>query len=200
MNDELVIEPRIVVSLGDRWAGVLLCAELRERGRVAAYAARLAAALLLPDPWEVGPVRAVLVDRESLHDRDVSTLRWFRASGEGPAALLLAAADVPVPGGPWDRVLRRPLTIGALADAIEPWVSSPSSAPPDVRPSGVDLRLGLPWPAAFSARSGHSRHAEAPRNAGERERARVAMVQFALEHQVVCGSSDPSSDPLLRNG
>lgn len=208
MNAELGPEPRIIVSLGDRWAGVLLCAELRERGRVAAYADGLAAALLLPDPWEVSPVRVVLVDRESLRDRDLATLRWFRASGEGPAAILLTAADGPLPAGPWDRMLRRPVTIGALADAVEHSLKdavehslkSDATVPPEVHPDGIDLRLGWPWPCARCACCGGSRHGEPPRNATDREQTRIALVQFALEHEVHCSKPGPPGADRPRSG
>lgn len=176
-------EPRIVVSMGDRWACVVLCAELRERGYVAGCADGLSAALLLPEPRQVGPVRAVLVDHESLRDRDLDVLRWLRMSGHGPATVVVIAGDASVPAGPWEQVLRRPVTIGEIADVIQQWVRSTARMPPDIRPEGIDLRFGSPWPTARCARCGCSRHCTAPRNAIEREEARIALVQFAVEHE-----------------
>lgn len=182
-NDEPAIEPRIVVALADRWACVVLCAELRERGHVAGCADRLAAALLLPDPRQAGPVRAVLADRESLRDRDVAVLRWLRALGHGPAVILLTAADAPDVPGPWDRGLRRPVTIGAIADVLEESVRSTVLTPPDAHPDSMDLRLGPPWPSARCAPCGASRHCAPPRGAVELDQVRIALAQFAVEHQ-----------------
>jgi len=160
-----------------------MCAELRERGRLARCVERLSAALLLPDPRQVGPVRAVLCESSSLDDRDVTVLRWWRAVAGGPAVALLHPAGRDVPAGPWDLVMRRPVTVGATADALERLVLDGAPRLPDVYPAAhIALRLGPPWPAAWCSRCGRSRHGQPPENAWDRALTHTALVQFALEH------------------
>jgi hypothetical protein len=175
-------EPRVLVAFADQWASVLLCAELRERGYCAACVASLSAELLLPEPG-LGPVRVTLADRERCRKNDVTTLQYFRAFGEGPACLLLIAADAEIIAGPWDEVLRRPLTIGALADAVErlAGTTAPSACEPPLF-RWIFLRPGDPWPAAQCTHCGRSRHCQPSPGADERETVRVELVKFALEH------------------
>jgi hypothetical protein len=175
-------EPRILVDLCDPWSGTLLCAELRERGYLAGRVERLAAAILVPSLEQVGLVRTVVGDGEALGALDTSTLQWLRRIGNGPAVAILVAAGAPTPEGPWDRVLRRPLTIGAVADTVEELVRA---APParDWRFPGIDVRLDAPWPSVRCLHCNRSRHCEPPRNDVERELVRVAFVKFALEHE-----------------
>jgi hypothetical protein len=175
--------------LKDRWTCVLLCAELRERGYLARCTQRLAVLLLLSDsqrgfsdPSWVGPVHAVLADRDALRAVDILTLTWLRAAFDLPAVALLDAADAGTFAGPWDRVLRRPLTLGAVADGLEELVRGRRATQRDVRVGGIDLRLDSPWPAARCLPCGSERHCESPRNAIERERVRTALAAFAVEH------------------
>jgi hypothetical protein len=176
-------EPRVLVALGDRWTCVLLCAELRERGYVATCVARLSAELLLSEPD--APVRVAVADGETLRERDSATLLWFRATGDGPACLLLLAADAETIAGPWDESLRRPLTLGNLADAVER-IAGVTVTPGQGEPPSRDIlvrRGDDPWPAARCTRCGKSRHCDPPRNTQEGENVRVALVKFALEHE-----------------
>jgi hypothetical protein len=183
-------EPRIVVALTDHWMCAILCAELRERGYVASCVQGIAIALLLRSAQDEGPVEVALTDAESLRERDLAAIRWSRVVGGRPAALALVAADAAAPRGRWARVLRRPVTIGAVADAVESVVrtlgSTHTGAPPeagDVRCDAVELRLGPPWPSASCAGCGCRRHCQPPRGDDELQIARTALLQFAVEHE-----------------
>jgi hypothetical protein len=126
-------------------------------------------------------VGVTFADRAQLGDRDVAILQHLRAVGRGPRVGILVAADADIAAGPWDFILRRPQRMERIVEAV---ARLARLLPPRTEPScsGLALRLGPPWPSAHCRGCGASRHCAPPRNRGERERARVALVQFALEH------------------
>ena len=115
---ESIADPRIAVALDDHWACALVCAELREDACDASCVDRVAPVLLLSEAAEAGSIRAVVLEREHLRERDVAALKWSRAIDGEPAVLLLAAAGAELPSGPWDLVMRRPVTLGALLTLV----------------------------------------------------------------------------------
>jgi hypothetical protein len=111
--------PRVILAIPDQWPRALLRAELRERGYDAVGAKDLVDALGIPasDPGR-GPVRLLLVDHGALAGpEDLLLFRLSGRYGDPPVVLLASAATAP-PRGPWTRVLRRPVSIGEIADAV----------------------------------------------------------------------------------
>lgn len=112
--------PRALLIQPAQWPRALLRAELEEQGVDAVGAPSLVAALDV-DPLEPGrgPVRAVLIDQDALADPLWRT--WVHALRvrHPTAKVLLVAPRVAAPApGPWDEVLRRPVSIGELATAV----------------------------------------------------------------------------------
>ena len=102
-----------------QWPRALLRAALREVGydAIGTRTVKGARALLASGEGR-GPVRLILLDQDALTEdsqRDLDKLR--RASDA--ALVLLAPATRRVSEGGWTGVLRRPLTVGELAQAIE---------------------------------------------------------------------------------
>lgn len=111
--------PRVILVIPDQWPRALLRAELRERGYDAVGAKDLVDALGIPasDP-DRGPVRLVLLDHRVLAGpEDLLLFRLRSRHGDSPVVLLASATAAPERGA-WARVLRRPLSIGEIADAV----------------------------------------------------------------------------------
>src|SRR5262249_45317692 len=110
--------PRILLVMPEHWERVLVRAELLERGYDGAGAPDLASALDYP-ALELGrdAVRAILVDERALANMP-DELRRLRAKHPLARWLVLTRAGGAAPQGPWQRVLRRPLAIGAVVDAL----------------------------------------------------------------------------------
>jgi len=104
----------------DQWLRAGLRGELRERGYDAVGARDLVEAIRVarPEPGR-GPVRLVLLDQSSLGDElsadGVRELR--RAIRDAPAALI-APGNRRKADGEWAAVLRRPITVGEIADYV----------------------------------------------------------------------------------
>lgn len=116
---EADLPPRILLVMPAQWPRALLRAALRELGYDAVGTRTLSGARsLLPSREGRGPVRLILVDQDALTgdaDGDLEQLhRWTNAP-----LVLLAPATRRVSEGVWAGVLRRPLTIGELAQSIE---------------------------------------------------------------------------------
>jgi hypothetical protein len=173
----------IAIAVEDHWTCALLCAELRERGLRARCVDHLAAALLLSEEEEREPTRLVVTEARVLQGADVPALQSLRAVDGRPAVLLIAPANSAVPDGPWDRLLRRPLTFGSLVECIGKATETAPRRDADGGLAGIVVRTGLPWPAVSCARCNTSRQCEAPRDARERERVRIAIAQFIVAHR-----------------
>jgi hypothetical protein len=111
--------PRVLLVMPDQWPRALLRAELRERGYDALGAPGLPAALAYPVAVpERGPVGLVLVDQQALEPpHEELFARLLERHGHPPSLLLSRGGQQPSVG-PWTRVLRRPVSIADLADAV----------------------------------------------------------------------------------
>jgi len=118
-NDVGGAPPRVILAMPDHWPRSLLRAELRERGYDAVGTTDLVGALGIPagDPGR-GPVRLLLVDHSILAGPGDLLLFRLRARHGDPPVVLLASAAGPTGAGPWVQVLRRPASIGEIADAV----------------------------------------------------------------------------------
>jgi hypothetical protein len=103
-----------------QWPRALLRAALREQGYDASGTRAVNGALFQagPDPAR-GPVRLVLVDQDALGEGDMRQVEELRGRTSGVPILLLAPAMRRVQEGPWARVIRRPISISQLVQAIE---------------------------------------------------------------------------------
>ena len=111
--------PRILVVMPAQWPRALLRAALREVGydAIGTRTVRGARTLLTSGEGR-GPVRLILLDQDALtHDAQIDLDKLRRAADA--SLVLLAPATRRVSEGVWTGVLRRPLTVGELAQAIE---------------------------------------------------------------------------------
>ncbi|MGH7546594.1 MAG: hypothetical protein ACREMM_00295 [Gemmatimonadales bacterium] len=108
---------RVLIASAEQPFRTLLRAELREAGYDATGASSLASGLHQPAvAGDRGPVRLVIVD--DCTAAVPALLEAARAQYPGSRFLLVqAGAGAPPPGG-WDRVLRRPVTIGEIVAAV----------------------------------------------------------------------------------
>jgi hypothetical protein len=125
--------PRVLLVMPDQWPRALLRAELRERGYDALGAPGLAAALAYPvSVPERGPVRLLLLDQTAVGADEGPLLARLVERHGHPAGVLLTRTGQAPTGGGWTRVLRRPVTIAALADAVTSLLPlPPDGADPD---------------------------------------------------------------------
>src|SRR6058998_4234200 len=122
--------PRILIMSPDRRSRALLRAELREAGYDAIGASSLTTTLRYPpDEPDRGPVRLFIVDGDAA--AAPALLERTRARYPGSRFLLIrsgaaaAPPDPPDPPRPWQRVLRRPITIGEIVAAARELVPLP---------------------------------------------------------------------------
>jgi len=125
--------PRILIMSPDQRSRALLRAELREAGYDAIGASSLTTTPRYPpDEPDRGPVRLFIVDGDAA--AAPALLERTRARYPGSRFLLIrsgaAAApphppDPPDPPRPWQRVLRRPITIGEIVAAARELVPLP---------------------------------------------------------------------------
>ena len=121
--------PRILIVSPDQRSRALLRAELRETGYDAIGASSLTTALRYPpDEPDRGPVGLFIVDGDAA--AAPALLERTRARYAGSRFLLIrsgaaAAPPDPDPPGPWQRVLRRPITIGEIVAAARELVPLP---------------------------------------------------------------------------
>ena len=112
--------PRIVIVSADQWLRAGLRGELRERGYDAVGARDVAEAIRASrlEPGR-GPVRVVLVDQVSLGAalEPAAVDELHRATWRA-RLVLLAPRNRKEADGPWADILRRPLTMGDIADHV----------------------------------------------------------------------------------
>jgi hypothetical protein len=123
------LPPRILLVMPAQWPRALLRAALREEGYDASGTRAVNGALYraAPDPAR-GPVRLVLIDQDALSANDVGQIDDLRGRTSGAPMVLLAPATRRVQPGPWTRVIRRPISIAALVQAIESLAPLPPGA------------------------------------------------------------------------
>jgi hypothetical protein len=168
------VMPSALIVMPEHWTAALLKAELLERGWDAACAPSMAEGLVLAAGRKIS---VALVDQAALSSRDPRLLAWAVAH-EGMRLVLLTGAMTEQARGPWQRVLRRPLSLGAIADAL----ASSASAPSPRVETGFSVRLDKPWPAIACAHCGRSRHYEMPRGEGEMRAVEADLPAFVVEH------------------
>jgi hypothetical protein len=116
-----------VLVMPAQWPRALLRAALREAGYDASGTRSLKMAVPQGAPEAGrGPVRLVVLDQDALSDADGRPLEELRTSGT--PVVLLAPVLRRVREGPWTRVIRRPVSIGDLVQAIETLIPLASEA------------------------------------------------------------------------
>jgi hypothetical protein len=130
--------PRVLLILPEQWPRALLRAALREIGYDAVGAPGLRGALryraTAPDR---GPVRLVMIDQAALGRPDAGAeLTALIDRHGGPELILIAKsrqAPLPPPAGEiaWGRIVRRPVSIAELVDAVRAVVPLESHHPLD---------------------------------------------------------------------
>ena len=116
---EADLPPRILLIMPAQWPRALLRAALREVGYDAIGTRTVnGARVLLPSREGRGPVRLILIDQDALTEDAQEDLEMLRRCSDAPL-VLLAPSTRRVSEGGWSGVLRRPLAVGELAQAIE---------------------------------------------------------------------------------
>jgi hypothetical protein len=122
------LPPRILLVMPTQWPRALLRAALREVGYDAIGTRTVRGARILLTSGEGrGPVRLILLDQDALTEDAREDLDQLRRASDA-ALVLLAPATRRVSKGGWTGVLRRPLTVGELTQAIERLVPLPTAA------------------------------------------------------------------------
>ena len=116
---EAALPPRILLVMPAQWPRALLRAALREVGYDAIGTRTVKGAhVLLRSGGGRGLVRLILIDQDALIEETQGDLEMLRRGSDAPL-VLLAPATRRVSEEGWTGVLRRPLTVGELAQAIE---------------------------------------------------------------------------------
>ena len=119
--------PRVLLVIPGQWPRALLRAELRERGCDALGARDLGEAMIHPAIAPArGPVRLVVIDQDALAGAGEASVTRVLQRHAGSVAMLLARGGTMPPAGPWQRVIHRPVTIAAIADAVLELVPIPA--------------------------------------------------------------------------
>src|SRR5258706_6591352 len=119
---ESALPPRVLLVMPEQWPRALLRAALREVGYDALGTRTLSSALRVnPNEPDRGPVRLVILDQSVLGGDADDQLVQLLARNESPATILLARPTValPDPDGSWQRVLRRPVSVGEIVAATQ---------------------------------------------------------------------------------
>jgi hypothetical protein len=112
---ESYLPPRVLLVMPEQWPRALLRAALREVGtRTLGSALRVN-----PNDPGRGPVRLVILDQSVLGGDADDQLAQLLARNESPATILLARPTLAVPDGSWQRVLRRPVSVGEIVAATQ---------------------------------------------------------------------------------
>ena len=127
-HDARMTPPRVLIVIPAQWTRALLRAELRESGYDAAGARDLLEALGSGSE-AADPVRLILLDQDALAAGDAKLLHdlldRLRARHPSAVMVLLAGATHKAPEGPFQQVLRRPMSIADIVRAIERVVPLP---------------------------------------------------------------------------
>lgn len=122
------LPPRILVVMPAQWPRALLRAELREHGYDAAGARDLLEALGEGESSE-GPLCLMLIDQDALAEGDPALLHDLLnrlvARHREAVVMLLAGTMHKAPEGPWQQVLRRPMSISDIVTAVQRTVPLP---------------------------------------------------------------------------
>jgi hypothetical protein len=117
---ESSLPPRVLLVMPEQWPRALLRAGLRDVGYDAVGTRTLGSALRInPDELDRGPVRLVILDQSVLGGDADHQLAHLLARNELPATILLARPTLTIPDGSWQRVLRRPVSVGEIVTAAQ---------------------------------------------------------------------------------
>jgi hypothetical protein len=166
--------PRALLVMPEHWSCVLLRATIIERGWDAACLRTLSGALFTARPTP----RVILLDVDALRPGDAALLAALDGLAVRPRLVVLALAKKEPPPGPWEKVLRRPLPLDALADAI----LAVRDAKVTYAPGRFDVGLDPPWPRIRCGRCTMTRHFPVPRSDEEEDAVRSDMLRFVVEH------------------
>jgi DNA-binding response OmpR family regulator len=109
----------VLVVMAEQWPRALLRSALRETGYDAVGTRTLSTALRVPVSLAGrGPVRLIVVDQSALHDDGGDRLERLLANHGHPPTMLLARSTSAAPGGSWDHVLRRPVSVAEISTAV----------------------------------------------------------------------------------
>jgi DNA-binding response OmpR family regulator len=112
--------PRVLIVMPEQWPRALLRSALREGGYDAVGTRTLSSALRVPVTMPGrGPVRLIVVDQAALDEEAGDRLERLLASHGHPATMLLARSTSAAPGGRWDSVLRRPVSVAEIVRAVQ---------------------------------------------------------------------------------
>lgn len=113
------LPPRILLVMPDQWTRALLRAALRDVGYDAVGTRTIESALRIPvvDPAR-GAVRLIIIDQPALSGASDEAVSRLLARHGTPATLLLVRAMVTPPEGPWQHVLRRPVSVADIVSAV----------------------------------------------------------------------------------
>ena len=115
---ESTFSPRVLIVMPEQWPRALLRAALREAGYDAVGTRNLGTALRIPsDEPDRGPVRVVVVNQSALGGADDKLTELLSRHG-APTTILLSRATIVTPRGPWQRVLKRPVTIDDIVTTV----------------------------------------------------------------------------------
>jgi DNA-binding response OmpR family regulator len=108
----------VLLVMPDQWPRALLRSALREAGYDAIGTRTLASALRVraSDPR---PASLIVLDQAAVGSGDDPALSRLLARHENPPTILIARATAATPAGPWQRVLRRPLSVADIAAAVQ---------------------------------------------------------------------------------
>ena len=104
-----------------QWPRALIRAALREAGYDAVGTQSLATALRIrPEDPERGAVQVVIVDQPALVASNAdSQLSALLTRHRNPVTILVARTTVGSPEGSWTRVMRRPVSVGEIVEAVQ---------------------------------------------------------------------------------
>src|SRR6266550_2328034 len=121
--------PRVLIVMPEQWPRALLRAALREAGYDAVGTRTLGTAMhVRPSEANRGPVRLLVVDQAALTEASTKHLEELLARLGAPETIFLARATVNAPTGRWSRVLRRPLSVQEIVNAVEALLPLPQEA------------------------------------------------------------------------
>ena len=121
--------PRVLVVMADQWPRALVRAALRDVGYDAVGTRSLETALRLPDvEGDRGAVRLIVIDQSAVGDSIGPELEELLGRHSTPLLLLLASVTIEAPAGPWQGVLRRPVSVADIVAAVEKMLPIPGAA------------------------------------------------------------------------
>ncbi|GIX49282.1 MAG: hypothetical protein KatS3mg131_3493 [Candidatus Tectimicrobiota bacterium] len=112
--------PRVLLVWDEHWPRALLRAQLLEEGYDAIGVPNWALAMRCPteEPGR-GPVRLILIDQALAEQRPPRVVEALRGLHPQAKVVLLARGFGPLPPGRWDRIIRRPVSIGQVVAVVK---------------------------------------------------------------------------------